>query len=278
MPNKTVPNKTVPTRTVPNKTVPSRTVRYREICEALRTRLDAEEFAPGDLLPSEAELGAAHGASRVTVRKALELLRDDGLIDSRQGFGWFRATPPLSQTLTRLSTLDEQLAGGGLTAERRVVGFAFTPASVELAALFGVDQVLEVVRCNLADGQPFARVTVWCPADLAADLSRADVERSPFVELLQVDFGGATQTIGADAAAADAAEMLKIPVGSPVLRVRRVTHDRAGTPVLVSEHVFAAHRTEFVVELPFETATLAPAGLRLVESTRGDGSDQTRTV
>ena len=60
------------------------------------------------------------------------------------------------------------------------------------------------------------------------------------------------------------AELLHVPVGAPMLRCRRVTTDTSGRPVLVSEHVYPAHRTEFVVELPLAEPSLTPAGLRLV--------------
>ena len=71
-------------------------------------------------------------------------------------------------------------------------------------------------------------VTVWCPAALGAHLSRQDVERRPFYELLDVELRGATQTIGADLVDADDARLLGVPVGSPVLRCQRVTTDRGG--------------------------------------------------
>ena len=125
--------------------------------------------------------------------------------------------------------------------------------------------MLRVKRLNLADGEPFALVTVWCRSDLGQHLSRADVERSPFYELLDVPLKGATQTIGADAASAENAQLLGIPVGSPVLRCTRTTTDTDGRAVLLSEHVFPAHRTEFVVELPHAERSMAPTGLRLVE-------------
>ena len=72
----------------------------------------------------------------------------------------------------------------------------------------------------------------------------------PFYELLGIPLRGATQTIGADAAAPADAALLVSQVGTPVLRCERVTTDTTGRPVLLSEHVFPAHRTEFVVELP----------------------------
>jgi GntR family transcriptional regulator len=91
------------------------------------------------------------------------------------------------------------------------------------------------------------------------------VERSPFYELLDVDLEGATQTIGADAATVEEAKLLNIPDNSPVLRCERITTGSGGKVVLVSRHVFPAHRTEFVVDLPFAEPSIAPSGLRLVE-------------
>ena len=138
------------------------------------------------------------GASRVTIRRALELVREDGLIAARQGFGWFVATEPVRQSLQSLGTIESQVEGVGKLSERKVEEFAFETPPERVRKLLGVDQVLRVKRVNLADGEPFAVVTVWCPADLGANLSRQDVERRPFYELLDVELRGATQTIGAD--------------------------------------------------------------------------------
>jgi GntR family transcriptional regulator len=213
----------------------TRRIRYQEIADALRVR--ATRAPAGTVLPSEAELTAEFDASRVTVRRALELVRDDGII----------------------------AADIGKHAERRVVEFAFEAPPPPVRELLGVDQVLRVKRVNLADGEPFAVVTVWCPAELGKRLSRQDVERHPFYELLRIELRGATQTIGADAVEPMDAALLEVPVGSPVLKCRRVTTDIAGSPVLVSEHLFPAHRTEFVVDLPQAEPSTTPTGLRLVD-------------
>ena len=240
-----------------------RRIRYQEIAAELRARAAA---APaGSLLPSEAELSAEFGASRVTVRRALELVREEGLIAARQGFGWFVATEPVRQRLEHLGTIEQQLHDSGRHGERRVIEFAFVEPPERVRRVLGVDQVLRVKRVNLADGEPFAVVTVWCPAELGASLSREDVERHPFYELLDRPLRGATQTIGADAAERADAKLLGVPVGAPLLRCQRVTTDTSGRPVLMSEHVFPAHRTEFVVELPLAEPSTTPAGLRLVE-------------
>jgi GntR family transcriptional regulator len=242
-----------------------RTIRYREIADDLRSRIADGEFAAGRLLPSEAELSAAHSVSRVTIRKSLELLRQEALVDSRQGFGWFVAVDPVSQSLGRLGTIESQLTESGASPVRKILDFGFVNAPKRVAAVLGAGSVLRVRRVNLADGQPFARVTVWCPETLGSALSRADVERASFYDLIGVELGGATQTIGAAAASAADANALDVPVGSPVLRCDRVTRGVDGAPVLVSEHVFPAHLTEFVVDLPHVEGSISPTGLRLVE-------------
>ena len=147
-----------------------RSIRYQEIAAELREL--ASTSPAGSLLPSESELSARFGASRVTVRRALEVVREEGLIAARQGFGWFVATEPVRQRLEHLGTIEDQLEGGGRHAERRVVEFAFTTAPERVQRVLGVRQVLRVKRLNLADGEPFAIVTVWCPAELGRALSR----------------------------------------------------------------------------------------------------------
>ena len=241
-----------------------REIRYRQIADDLRGRVAQGEFAAGRLLPSESELSGSYAASRITIRRALEVLRDEGLVDSRQGFGWFVAADPLRQSLGRLGTIEAQLAASGVRSARRVLDFGFVAAPPRVRQVLGTKSVLEVRRLNLADDEPFARVTVWCPDDLGAPISRDDVERSSFYELLEVPLGGAVQTIGAALASPDDAGLLEVPVGSPVLRCERITSTPEGRPVLLSEHVFPAHRTEFVVDLPLADQSIAPSGLRLL--------------
>jgi GntR family transcriptional regulator len=240
-----------------------RHIRYQEIAQELRERALA---APaGSVLASEADLSTEFGASRVTVRRALEVLRDEGLLAARQGFGWFVATEPVPQSLQSLATIESHVEGVGKLSERKIEEFAYEEAPALVRQVLGVAEVLRVKRVNLADGEPFAVVTVWCPAHLGSHLSRRDVERRPFYELLDVALRGATQTIAADLVDPDDARLLGVPAGSPILRCRRVTTDRTGQPVLMSEHVFPAHRTEFVVDLPQAEPSMTPIGLRIVD-------------
>lgn len=242
-----------------------RSIRYHEIADALRQRIRSGGFSAGRLLPSESALSQEFGVSRVTVRRALDVLRDEGMVNAHQGLGWFVTGDPVTQALGRLGTIEEQMAANGIRSERRIIEFAFEAATRSVAKVLNTDQVLRVKRVNTADGEPFAVVTVWCPFDLGQHLSRHKVEQSPFYELLNIALRDATQTIGADSATVEEAKLLEIPAGSPVLRCERVTRNVEGEAVLLSHHVFPAHRTNFVVELPSAPPSIAPSGLRLVE-------------
>ena len=242
-----------------------RSIRYHEIAAALRERIQSGAIAQGGMLPSESTLSDEFGVSRVTVRRALEVLREEGVVTARQGLGWFVTGAAVSQSLGVLGTIEEQMTANGMVSERHIVEYAFEKATKTVAKTLDSEHVLRVKRVNTADGEPFAVVTVWCPSELGKRLSRQDVERSPFYELLDVALKTATQTIGADAASTEEARLLSIPVGSPVLRCERVTRDAEGTAVLLSHHVFPAHKTNFVVELSSATKSIAPTGLRLVD-------------
>src|SRR5215212_3133428 len=212
----------------------ARALRYADLADDLRRRIASGELRPGRLLPSEAQLASDHDVSRVTVRKALAPLRDAGLVASRQGFGWYVTPTPVPHPLDGLRTIEANVIAAGQATERRILGFGFVPAPARAREVLGVDSVLEIRRVNLADGEAFARVTVWVPDVLATDLLRAAVERQSLYELLPVTLAGATQVIGAVAASREDADLLGLPVGSPLLRAERTTRSTTGEAVLLS--------------------------------------------
>ncbi len=90
-------------------------MRYLDLADTLRERIGG---GVRGALPSEAELGREYGVSRVTVRRALELLRDEGLVAARQGVGWFVVVDPVRQSLGRVTTIEAALEAAGADAAR----------------------------------------------------------------------------------------------------------------------------------------------------------------
>lgn len=245
----------------------SRSYMYQRLADDLRARVARGDFGRGQVLPTEAELGAQYGASRLTVRRALGMLRDERLLQSRRGFGWFVSTLPVQHTLGQLGTIEQQVAKMGRTPRRQIRHFGFERAPEQVAQALGTKDVLHIDRLNTADDEAIAHSWSWIPATLAAGLSLEQVSSTSLYELLPIEIGGARQRISAIAASEADAELLGTPVGAPCLRSERVVHTVDGTPAVYAVAVFAAHRTEFLVELARESD--AAASMQLVDAVNG---------
>ncbi len=248
------------------------TTRADRVAAELRERIALGDVGPSGSLDSEAALGERHGVSRVTVRRALELLRAEGLVESRRGAGWFVAGASFHQPLA-LGTFRHAASAvteAGLTASRRVVDFGFGPAPGPVSA--GLDvaagaEVLRVRSLRSVDGVPLDVAHEWVPAVTGAGVSRADAQDPGTWATLQregVHIDRVRQTITAAVATDQDAALLNVASGTALLLVRRVAHDDQGTPVALADHRYLASR--FSLEVEFRGWSTAgatePPGLR----------------
>ncbi|WP_298212527.1 GntR family transcriptional regulator [Ferrimicrobium sp.] len=249
-----------------------RVPRYSSVAESIRAEISSADFRAGDLLPSEADLGSRFGVSRITVRKALEVLRGEGLVESQQGRGWVVKRAPLRQILGEFATIEHQLEEIGVVPQRRIIASRVITATGRLEEILGGGELLEVTRVNLADGSPFAKVTVWVPSYLGKGLSIADLEHRSFYELLSAShvlrrpLKRAVQTIAGVSIAGADADLLKVVPGVPGLLCERITFDEGDHPILFSRSLFPASMAVFEIELTSALDSVTPTGLRLMES------------
>lgn len=253
--------------------------RFATIAQELRERIALGEFGDVGAMDSEAQLCARYAVSRPTVRRALELLRDEGLLASRPGSGWFVTGSAFHQRLAigtfRHASSAITQAGKALT--RRVVDFGFQTAPGALAAALGVgddDVLLHARSVRSVDGEGLDVVQEWVPAAFAGPLSR-DAATSPGIwETLGRDGHRVTtvrQTVTAGLASQSDADLLGANAGDPLLLVRRVAVEASGIPLALSDHRYLARR--FALEVEFNSgpagtsaATSEPPGLRSVTS------------
>lgn len=249
--------------------------RYRQLADDLRERIALGDVGAGGTLESEAELGRRYGASRMTVRRALESLRDEGLVDSRQGAGWFVAGRSFAQRLA-LGTFrhaESAVTTAGAQLRRTVTGFDYVPAPAHMAQLLDLPPEAEVLRVRSvrrtdaddpAAAEPLERATEWVPAALAEPLSRAGAADPGIWNSLQRS-GSAIATVRQSMTAGVAGELdhelLAAPLGAPLLLIRRVAVGADGKPITVSDHRYLAYR--FSLEVEFNGWSGAdPPGLR----------------
>src|SRR5687767_5949524 len=99
--------------------------RWAQLAGKLRERITLGDYGETGALESEAQLARRYDASRVTVRRALETLRDEGLLSSRKGSGWFVARDPVREVLGVLPSATGALTAAGVTVARRILEFGF---------------------------------------------------------------------------------------------------------------------------------------------------------
>jgi GntR family transcriptional regulator len=246
--------------------------RYREVADDLRERIALGDVGGSGQLESEAVLGARYATSRVTVRKALELLRDGGLVESRRGAGWFVSGSSFHQRLAigSFRHAASAVAESGQSLTRRVVSFGWQQPPSPVMQALGLDPGDEALRCRsvrAVERRPLDLVTEWVPGTLAGGLSRDDATDPGLWPSLGRDghrVASVHQTITAAVAGEDDALLLEVEAGTPLLVVRRLARSADDHPVALSDHRYLAHR--FSLEVEFHEwspgSTDGPPGLR----------------
>ncbi len=217
----------------------------------MRERITLGDYGPAGALESEAELGRRYEVSRVTVRRALEQLRDEGLLASRKGAGWYVVSFAQPLALGTFQHARSAVAEAGVPLVRTVVEYGYREAPPSVAPTFGAGEVLRVRSLRRTGNAPLDVVTEWVPLPLAAPVSRADAESPGTWETLRrngTQIAVVRQSIAATAAGEQVASLLGVAVGVPLLLVRRIALDGAEHPIALSEHHYLGHRFQLEVE------------------------------
>lgn len=220
--------------------------RYREIESALRSRIAT--LRPGQRLPSDADLCAEFGVSRMTARHAMAQLAEEGLVRRDPGRGTFVAEPPTHRRANFLMTFSHEMRRQGRVPTSRIVRRVMrAPTEQERADLRVArdDEVVELRRVRLADGEPVALETAVLATRGAAVIFGADLESGSLHEVLisagMVPSRGKS-SIRAEAASLDDAVLLGVQPGEPMLVERRLILDQRGRPLERTESRYAATR------------------------------------
>jgi GntR family transcriptional regulator len=224
---------------------------YMQLAATLRAQILSGEIATGEALPSERDLCAITGASRVTVRKATELLIEEGLLSRRQGSGTF-VTPRIQAPGSFLTSFSEDAAARGDAPDTRWISKSIDAATDEEIRLLDLGRGTKVARLNrvrLAGGEALAVENAVVPADMIPDI--AVMGSSLYKALSERGNRPMTgqQKIRAGLAGPAEAELLAIPEGSEILRIERLTRRADGRPVELTRSAYRGERYEFVSEL-----------------------------
>jgi GntR family transcriptional regulator len=224
----------------------------------LRKRIEAGIatgiLQPDTALPPEREIAALTELSRVTVRKAIADLAEQGVVVQKQGSGSRIAarSPRVEQSLTGLTSFTEDMARRGMTTEVRWLERGlFLPSSEEVQAL-GLrpgDQVARLARLRLADGRPMAIERAALPPDV---LPNPLAVMTSLYEVLEVSGHRpvrAVQKISAINLGDADASLLGVPTHAAGLRIERISYLPAGHAAEFTRSVYRGDAYDFVAEL-----------------------------
>ena len=213
-----------------------------------------ERLGVGTAIPSERQLSADLGVSRLTVRAALDDLAREGYLVRRRGSGTYVQQPKISQELT-MTSFSEDMRRRGMVASSTTLSLTRQLAGPRLGRFLHVSPGQEIVvvkRLRLADGVSMAIETLHIPANVVPGVEPRDLEGS-FYELLHARYGieiaTATQTIEPTVTNEEESETLKVPLHSPALLFERVTRTAGDEILEFTSSTYRGDRYRLVSEL-----------------------------
>ena len=244
---------------------------YGRVEEVLASEIARGDYRPGDRLPSEDELLARFGVSRITVRRAVQNLTQRGIVEIQRGRGTYVLAPKVSHELTRLTGFVEDMDTHGRKASARVISQGEVAASVQVARQLRVSRgarVMRIERVRLADSVAMSFDETYLPLEIGRKIVRNDLRVMPIFTLLEEKYGiplvEADYSLEAAAASAHVARALGVAEGSPVLRIERTSFTTEGKPVDYETLCYRGDLIHFVTRLARHAKrdTAQPARLR----------------
>ena len=229
--------------------------KYHQIYLVLREHLAEGRYRDG--LPAELRLVQQFGVARATVRKALERLEREGLIDRRPGRGTRlrKTTEPAAKESSGLGGLLENIVSMGLRTQVKVLSCTVVtaPASVSRRLVLPAgSRVQRAVRVRSNHEGPLSHITTWVPAELARGFGRRELAHEPILLLLEragVRIGRAAQSISACPADATVAAQLGVEPGTALLAVDRLVYDADERPVQWLQGLYRPDRYQYEMQL-----------------------------
>lgn len=211
-------------------------------------------LAPHDKLPTERELADEFDISRLTVRRALDELENDGIIYRIQGAGTFVSEQSVAKSI-RLTSFTEDMRARGLAPDSRLLTAEIIPAGATISYALNLSPTMPVVhleRVRLASAVPMCLENSYLPEALVPGLVDI-IGRTSLYEALEnhycLHIDWADQVIKATVIEPAAAVLLDVPAFSPAFLVVRTIHDNRGRPIEHTESLYRGDRYSYELTL-----------------------------
>jgi len=225
-----------------------------QIRESLRRQILTGHYKPGDRIPSEEDLAKDWQVNRLTARRSISDLVNEGLLQRRPGIGTFVIGRRALRDISSLVSFWQSTRDRGMKPSAKLIGAEEIPATKDIAEPLEIavgDPIYLIRRLRLSDGEVMAYHIAHIPAQYLPGLLKKDLSKISLYALYRArgyaPFSG-EQRIGAQAAEPEMARLLSIPAGSPVLSLHRTTRMISGKPI---EFLIAYYRADrHVIYMP----------------------------
>ena len=214
-----------------------------------------ERVGMGESIPSERQLSADLGVSRLTLRAAVDELVREGYLVRRRGSGTFVSQPKIAQELT-MTSFSEDMRRRGMRPGSRTLSLTTTLAGARLGRLLNVspsEPVVVAKRLRLADGESMAIETLHVRDSLVPGLAKKDLDQTSFYELLDTRYGvqiaSGIQTIEPTVTGEEESAALGVPLHSPAFLFERTSFAEDGRTVEFVQSIYRGDRYRLVTEL-----------------------------
>ncbi len=228
--------------------------RYVQLRKRLSDGVEQGVLQPGSPLPPEREIANITDLSRVTVRKAIQALADDGVIIQKQGSGSFVSsqTPQIEQSLSRLTSFSEDMSRRGMSSASQWLErglFMPSPDEVLALALAPDASVARLARLRTADGQPMAIERASLPTDILPNPLIVETSLYEVLEASGLLPVRALQKISAINLGTQDAMLLQVEPRAAGLRIERTSYLADGRVAEFTQSIYRGDAYNFVAEL-----------------------------
>lgn len=215
--------------------------------------LEKEGYKEKQKLPSERELAEMFSAQRLTVRGALKILLQRGLIISKERVGYFVAPKRIKFNLNQSNSFKMLIENAGKTAYVKLLEFEkmkLTEKLAEKTLLTEGTEVYRIMRLRYENKTPIALEKSYVVCEFAKGLSQEDVHNKSLYETLRnkynVSIYNSNHRVGAVYANGLEAELLKVEISSPLIKYQGLVYEKKGRLIEYFETVMRMEKIEFI--------------------------------
>lgn len=229
---------------------------YQQVKEDIKTAIEQGRYKAKEKIPPEPELSAEYSVSRITLRRAVEELCNEGYLIKRQGQGTFVSTPRIHRKMAggnRMESFTRTCQSYGMQAGARLLSRQIVPARQEEQEFFGLnpdDLLVYTERLRTADGLPIFLENQFFPYQEFKRLMEENLNDVSLFEVIERITGrkpvdSLRRTLEITRTSVEQAQKLGVHLGEPLMHLNSYFTDQNGKPLCIGRQYYIGSRYMF---------------------------------